>query len=146
MAYAVVADVEREYKTIDFAAAGSQVSTADVTTFITEADAEIDSKIGLKYVTPVASGGGLVTLRQISVWLVKDRLEPILNVKTGIAKTEQGSEEETLREKAIKMLDEIAAGTRLLAGATLKSSHDGVKSFAVDEGLDFTFKKGTAQW
>ncbi len=147
MAYCVSTDVVAEFKSLDIVSAGVPVTTAKVSEFISQADAIINAKVGLKYEVPVAAGAteSLKILKQISTWLVANRVKEILRLETGDKKVELLATG-NLEKKAFAMLDEIVKGTLKLSDATLATSADGVRSFAVDNDEEHTFKKGEDQW
>lgn len=144
MAYSLEADIQSEFKDIDFADADSKVTSAEVTAFITQADAFIDSKVGLRYDTPVTGVESLKILKTISIWLVADRVSKVLRIKSNVPETETA--EKSLRDMALEMLEDISKGLLLLSDATLKSSGSGFSSYANTEDLSYTFKKGESQW
>jgi len=144
MPYCVVADVQAEFKGITFSN-GTAVTTARVEAFITQADAFINSRIGLVYQTPVSSGDGLEVLKEISIKLVSHRIKKILEVKTGGTQADQG-EVANDRKEAIEMLNQIVVKELALAGATLLDSKLGITSYADDNDEEYTFKKGVNQW
>lgn len=147
MAYCTNTNVQNETKGLDYASSGAAITSIKVDEFISQADAYIDSRIGLKYSTPVTATESLKILKQISTWLVVDRVKDILTTRTGNAQRDQTSEPVvTPGTKAERMLKDIVAGNILLSDATLRSSSDGVHSFTYDEGEEHTFEKGVDQW
>lgn len=144
MAYSTVEEVSSEFKDVTFSTTTS-VTTADVTRFIAEADAEIDARVGLVYVTPIEATAALKVLKLISVGLVANRIKSILAVKTGSDKADQGEKKSGDPFRA--MLREIVEGTMALQGATKNVAGDGVKSYSSSSVCEaHTFKKGEAQW
>jgi hypothetical protein len=77
MAYSALSDIQSEFKALTFSASTTPTSTA-VGGFITQADAEIDARVGLKYVTPVTGTTSLAILQRISTMLVVGRVKKIL--------------------------------------------------------------------
>lgn len=144
MSYAVYGDVQAEFKDITFSST-TKVKDTEVTEFIVQADALIDAKVGMKYETPVTASGSLPILKMICIMLVSSRVKKILQVKTPEAEKNQEAAPDESR-LAMKMLEEISSGKLPLPGATLATSHDGVASYNVDEGICHTFKKGEDQW
>lgn len=151
MAYSTAAQVASEFKSITFSSSTS-VTDTEVDRFIDEADEVINSRIGLKYslvddITLVDNPLAFPILRQISIWLVADRLREIMQVKDiGDDRIKQGARAPNSAARAEKMLDAIAKGTLLLRDVDLNTTHDGFKSFATDEGLEHQFKKDVDQW
>lgn len=144
MAYSLEADIQSEFKDIDFADADSKVSSAEVSAFIVQSDAFIDSKVGLRYEVPITGTESLKILKTISIWLVADRVSKILRIKSNVPETETA--EKSLRDMALEMLEDIAKGVVLLSDATVKSSGSGFSSYANSEDLGYTFKKEETQW
>jgi len=144
MAYSVLADVQSEFKDIEFTATTKITSTEITDPFILQADAEINARIGLRYVVPITGTESLKIMKMLSVWITADRISKILRIKT---KTEEDTTaEKSLRQMANELIDKIVAGTFLLSDATLKSSANGFKSYANDNDLDYTFHKNTDEW
>ncbi len=144
MAYCTEAEVASEFKDVTFSTT-TAVTTADVTRFIEEADAEINGRVGLIYQTPIVSTEGVKVTRLISIGIVSRRIKTILAVKTGSEKADQGSAEnaDTFR----RMLTMIVKGEMILAGAVKLSTGDGVQSYnSSSAGIENTFKKGEDQW
>lgn len=140
MAYSVAADIESEFKKLSFTT--GPVSTAEVTEFIVQADAIIDSKIGRRYVTPVtADASALSILKFISIGCVVQRVRDILEVKNISRQVDQEVKREDIGARAKKLLDQIANKLLDLPGATLVSTGDGVNSFNADNGTEYFHKK-----
>ncbi len=146
MAYSTFAQVSSEFKSITFSAT-TEVTSTEITRFIEEADAEIDSFVGRKYVVPITQSESLKIMRMLSIWLVADRVREIMQMKdVGIEKLKQGVRAPNSAKRARDMLDKIVDGEIKLSDASLSTTHDGVQSFAVEESLEHTFKKGVDQW
>lgn len=145
MAYCTSAQVTAEFKDLPVTV-NSSITEAKIDRFIEEADAEIDGQLGLKFETPIAGATALIIMRKISILLVTARIKEILQVKTAVEDVNQDGRAGSLRKQAQAMIDKILKGTLALPGATLLSTAGGVRSFAVDEDLEHTFKKGESQW
>lgn len=145
MAYASKEDVAGEFKSISYSST-TNPKDSQVDEFITQADAFINAKISNKYVTPVTGADSLSILKNISVWFVADRIKDILKVKNVSDEVDQGVREGSLYKRAMDMLDEIAKGDLILPDATLATSKIGPRSYANDNNLEYTFKKGVNQW
>ncbi len=145
MAYCTTTHVSGEFKGVTLSSSTTPTDTT-VERFIAEADAEIDSKVGLKYETPVTGTTALIVVRQISIWLVAARVKEIFKVKTGASSAEQEAREGDLRKMAMDRLDRIAKGEELLPDATLRSSYDGVRSYVVDNGVEAQIDVESEQW
>jgi hypothetical protein len=144
MAYCVVADVQTEFKAVTFSNS-TAITTAQVGAFITQADAFINSRIGLIYQTPIVSGDGLEVLKEISIKLVSHRIKKILEVKTGGTQADQG-EVANDRKEALEMLKQIVDKEIVLDGAQQLGSDLGIQSYANENNEEYTFKKGVNQW
>lgn len=88
-------------------------SLADATEWITEADAEIDSKLSARYTVPITDAGALNVVKQISAALVAERIWGVVFTgQTGAPDVPQHIKD--MR----KLLDGLAAGAFPLDGAT----------------------------
>lgn len=147
MAYAASADVESEFKNIAFTST-SNVTTTDVAAFITQADALINSYIGMRYQTPVtANEETLALLQLLSVTLVADRIRKILEVKQ--ASPNDGANQSVRGFSSIdvmKLLTQIKDGKMTLAGATPLVSGGGFYSNNYAESVVPVFKKDEVNW
>jgi len=150
MAYSTTDQVASEFKSIDFGAASSVVVTAEVTRFIEEADAEIDSQIGQKYVVPIDSTNhpeSFKIVRMLSIWLVADRVRQIMEMKNIAPEAiEQGVRVPNSAKMAREMIKKIVQGKMTLSDAELVSAANGVRSFSVDNSEEHTFQKNVDQW
>lgn len=146
MAYSLAADIQSEYKAINFAASGAAVSTAEVTEFITQADAFIDGIVSNRYETPVTGTVSLAILKTISIWLVKSRINSILSVKTPQDKNKQDPDGPTLRTQALEMLKQIKNGQLKLPDAVGSDTEGGMTSFLMNEELDYVFPQESESW
>lgn len=81
MAYTTYTEVQSDFKKLTFATGSGNVTQEDVTQFIVESDALIDSYVGAVYQTPVASGAGLNLLKLFSRSLTTARIKRIMEVK-----------------------------------------------------------------
>jgi phage gp36-like protein len=147
MSYAASADVVGEFKDLTVASSGTAISTDDMTRFLAEADAEINSRLSVKYTTPITGTESLLLMRQIAVWLVKDRIERITEVKTGRpVDAQKGQTPTSLRSQALELLKSICEGKIKLTDATLASTGDGVGSYSSENGTEHIFDRDTQQW
>lgn len=145
MAYTTSAAVASEFKkiTID---ANSAVTSTEVDEFISQTDAMIDGVIQARYTVPVSASEALKILKTISTAFVAKRVADIMKLKTGEVEKEQEPKFDTLYYHAKKMLEQIRKGELILSGAQSSTSHQGVKSFNVDNSIEHTMKKGIDQW
>lgn len=148
MPYCTSAEVESEFKKIDFAATNALVTTADVDAWILEADALVNSYVGQKYIVPVTTGEGATLLKMYSRLLTSERVRKVLEVKD--PKASEGAQNPRgviLSTAAImKALEAIAKGDVALIGATPLLSGAGFDSSAVSDGDKFTFQKDVDNW
>jgi len=147
MAYTTVANVEAEFKSIDFSVAGAAVTTGEVVEFISQADAHINGKIGRKYTVPVTATESLIILKTISTWMVADRVRKIAKVKDiSLEELQQGLRPPGGRKEALEMVEQITDGTLLLSDAPLINTEEGLSSFGDDNALEFQFQRNVDQW
>ncbi len=145
MSYCAAADVQAEFRELKIDS-GSTLSTAQLTAFIAQSDAEIDSALAVKYQVPITGTQALLIVQMLSVWLTKDRIKGKLELKGGAdAKTNQELGID-YRKKAMEELKAYAAGTKKLVGATYATTADGVRSFTNDNSTPNIFDVGTKQW
>jgi hypothetical protein len=142
MAYSLNTDVTNEFKTID---TSGLVTTTKIDGWIAQADAYIDSRIGLVYEVPVTGVSSLLILKQISIWLVAQRIADIMETKSIVPKGNQLIPK-NLERKAEKKIQMIVDRELLLSDATLASSHNGVKSYTNDNPVTRTFDVTKDQW
>ncbi len=148
MPYCTVAQVESEFKSIDFSATDSLMPEATVTQFIVEADALINSFVGQRYEVPVTSGDGLELLKLYSRTLVAERIKGIWETKNAVnSRADQNTRSSTLSKTDIlNLLKSIAKGELALDGATKNVSGGVFSSYTYDNGISPVFKKEEKQW
>lgn len=148
MAYSVAADIQAEFKNIDFAATGALVTTAKISDWILEADALINSYVGMNYVVPVTTGDGLSLLKMFSRILVSDRVHGVLEVKQlqNTRPNQLPNKPNLTSRDIIKELEKIKSGEIALIGATPTVASSGFSSFNVLNGIEPVMKKDTVQW
>lgn len=146
MDYALVADIEAEYKSIDFAATGSKVTTTEIEEFITQASALIDGYVSNKYTIPVTGAASLAVLKMICTWLVKSRVNSILSVKAPQDKTKQDPDGPSLFQQAMKLLEQIKKGQLVLPDAVASNSTGGMDSYTADLELKYAFHQNREDW
>jgi hypothetical protein len=147
MAYATYSEIEKDFKAVTFTDT-SLVTSSAVTGFITEHDALIDSYIGMRYETPVTTGGGLNLLKLLSRSLTVLRVKKILEVvQAQNSELNQNVVSVILSQKMVMdILEQIQKGNRKLVGATLLSTASGFASYNNSNEVEFTFKKDEQQW
>lgn len=148
MAYALLADIQNEFKSVVFSSASSPTDTA-VSAFIDQEEAKINARVGLKYVVPVnptSSPLSTLILRAISTHLVSAKIKEILKVKAADPKADQEARGGDPKKHAMNTIEKIVSGEMPLPDAVLVSSSDGVRSFVVDNGETQVFTKDDDQW
>ena len=146
MAYASASDVQNEFKNVDFTQPSSAVTTAKVTEWIGQAEAEINAKVGMVYQVPVDSGASpnsTLILKAISIGIVAQRVRDVLQVKTPDQETSQGARKDSAKDARTR-LDAIVNRTLPLPDAVLISSTNGATDYDVgDTTVEFSFQRGT---
>lgn len=151
--YSTLAKVQSEFKSITFtnsqADSPTAVTTQHVYSYLADADAEINSRLSVKYTTPISGTESLVVMAMIETWLVKHRILERIKVHTGDDKTSQTGTQ-TYRKMAMDLINEIVSGKVLLTDATLKTTADGVRSYNHDNADDTAtaniFQRSVEQW
>jgi hypothetical protein len=144
MSYATADQITGEFADVTFSTT-TKVTTTDITRFLAEADAEINTRLSSRYAVPITGTEALVLMGMIETWLVKHRVANIMAVKIPVTKAAQGGETD-LRQQALDMLQAMVEGKMSLSDAPLASSSAGVKSYAADNDLEHTFQRGENQW
>lgn len=145
MAYSVYTDVASEFKGIVFSSS-SPVTDTEITEFISQGDAYLDSRLAGKYETPITGTEALKVMKRLSIWYVTARVKEILDVKLPQTTGEQRLVSPDLFKRVEDELKRILKGEILLTDATLSSSNDGVNAFSIDEGLEFEFSATDDNW
>ncbi len=147
MAYSTSTEVTSDFKNITFSTT-TMVTTADVDQFIVEADALINSYIGMRYSTPVAADAStLALLKLFSRTLVADRIKKIMEVKqTTNTTANQDVRGAYSTRDVMSQLKQIQNGDLKLSGATLNATGGGIFSNNVANAVEPVFKKGCKQW
>lgn len=148
MAYSSSTEVEADFKNLTFGTTGN-CTTSEVEQFIQEADALIDSYVGMRYTVPVvASGSGLDLLKLFSRSLAAERVRAILQVKQGTGtQANQNVRDSLLSYKdVIAQLERIAKGEVTLDGATALVSGGGFYSRNYANSETPVMKKNCKQW
>lgn len=146
MAYTTFAEVAAEFKQQTFDAT-SNVTDSDVSQFIVEADALIDSYVGMKYTVPVTAGAGLNLLKMLSRNLVANRVKGILEVKQETSRdANQNVRSGLSTPEILKILSNIRDGNLSLEGATSLIGAGGFYSYNYANSVEPVFKKDEKQW
>lgn len=148
MAYTTTVEVQGDFKDMVFNTK-SLVTSNDVTQFIVEADALINSYVGTVYTVPVtAAGDGKNLLKFLSRSLVSARIKTILEVKQP---TNTDANQNVVGvlfspSKVMQVLKDIQTKNISLAGAESLVSGAGFYNNNVANGVEPTVLKGTKQW
>jgi len=144
MAYSALADVQNEFKKMTFDSTTS-ITDTQVNDWIAQADAEIDSIVGLRYIVPITGVNSLLILKRISVEIVAERIKDVLEVKTD-EKVSQNIRNINKVLTARDKLKLISTGDMLLSDALIAGSNAGVTSFTSSNGVEHKFRAGEDQW
>ncbi len=143
MAYASVEEVVSEFKDLEVGT-GTSVTDSEIGRFIDEADAYINSKLGLVYQVPITAPEAFPILRMIEVYLIKARINSILEIRSGQEEIVQNGINNA--EVANKMLDNLVAGIMVLPGAIMITSKAGVSSYSHENNIEHVFDVTRTQW
>jgi hypothetical protein len=143
MAYCTNSDVVNEFKSLN--TTDGKITTTKIDTWIAQADAYINGRIGNVYTTPITGAESLLIIKEISIGLVAQRISRILDTKAISPKGDQYIPKDLI-EKAEKRLDMIVNRQMVLSDATLKTTHGGVSSYTSDNTVDRTFDLTKNQW
>lgn len=147
MAYTTYQEIEADFKDTTFSST-SNVKQADVTQFIVEADALINSYVGQRYVVPVVSGDGLNLLKFLARSIVTGRIKKILEVKQEKS-TDANQNVVSVylsQSQVVKMLEQIRDDNIKLDGATALETSGGFFSKNYSEDVAPVIEKDTKQW
>lgn len=147
MPYCTTDLVQADFKELPLTTT-SLVKIADVTQFIVEADALINSYVGQRYTVPVASGNALELLKLYSRSLVTARIKRLLEVKQEKNTDANQNVVGVLLSPSMvmKLLADIRDGSLALAGATLLNSSGAFYSKNVVDEVEAVIKKDERQW
>lgn len=148
MSYTTFAEISSDFKDTTFAATGN-VKDAEVTQFIVEADALINSYIGKVYVLPVTPAcEGLQLLKMLSRSLVVQRVKGIMEVRQMViteANQEIIAQYFTVRQ-VMKILESLRDKEQTLVGAELLAGTSGFYSKNYADDVEPVIKKDERQW
>lgn len=148
MAYTTYTEVQGDFKNMTFNASTGNVIQSEVTQFIVEADALINSYVSAKYPTPVTEAGdGLNLLKMLSRTIVTLRIKAVLEVKSANAAIGQNAVSTLMSMPQItKMLESIKAGQLKLIGVTTTVSGGGFYSSNYADSIEPVIKKNDRIW
>lgn len=140
-------DVKAEFKslTID---TDTNISTADVASFIVQSNALIDSYVSKRYLLPIdTSADGFQVLKMISISIVAERIRAIMEVKQSTSTTANQSVRRLYDAKTImQMLKDIVSGDMSLVGCTQLQSGGGLYSENAANDVQPVFRKDVTSW
>lgn len=147
MAYCTNAQVADEFNGIPGGAFSSTTNPTDTTVdrWIAEADALIDSKVGLRYDVPITDVDDLIVIRQIAIMLVSARIRRRLNRVGPDGETAKIKVTDTF-DQAMKLLDSIIKGLTDLPNSDLRNSDVGVSSFSTSLESPHKFTRDSDDW
>lgn len=148
MAYTTYEEIQTDFKDLTFDASEGNVIQSDVTQFIVESDALINSYVGQTYNVPVTTGDGLNLLKLLSRSLVTARIKKLLEVKQEKSTdSNQNILSVLLTPTAVmKILENIRDKKVALDGATLNVATGSFYSSNVANDVTPTIKKDCKQW
>lgn len=146
MGYCALADVQAEFKSITFSST-TAVTDTEVNGFIDDSSAVMDSRLALRYQTPVTGAVSLSVLKVICSQMVAERIRKIIAVKTGNKDTDQAAGSAPKPKNTPEdMLQMIVDGTMMLVDANLIQASNGIKSYTYTNNVTPKFQRGTKQW
>lgn len=149
MSYCAVADVQADFKNMDFSISGSFITSATVTQFIKEADALINSYVGQRWVVPITGDtSSLALMSLLSRTLVSNRVRSILENKqiTNTDANQNVKGKDFGVKDVMAMLISIKAGEVQLTGASLLLASAGFYSNNQANNVPNKFHKGRKEW
>jgi phage gp36-like protein len=149
--YCAIDDIKAEFKTLSFATSTDEgITEEEVEGFIDQASAMIDTQISNCYILPideniVENETLLSSLKNACIWLVADRLIPILQIKSRNQNLDQnGQKEITYYMKAKSLLNKICPSKENgLDSPAKKESSTEVDAYT---NQDAFFQRDTTQW
>ena len=136
MAYCTEANIESEIQ-MDFSAT-TELTSTELASIIAETDAEIDSKLGDKYVVPITGSTALILMRRIAVLINTGKVQELYGFKydkEAETETKQSAPARLLR--GMRMLNDLVKGITTLCyttnGATLRVANQKVASSYDDD-------------
>ena len=147
MAYSTLAEVQAEFKKIDFTMT-SLVSDADVSSYIEQGDALIYSYVGKRYSLPIdPASEGFKLLKMISLGLAAERVRAVLEVKQVTNKDGAQNPRRPLDvQNLMKILKDISEGNVQLVGVDLAVNGSGIYSENNYNSVVPEFNKSSTQW
>ena len=151
MAYATVAEIESEFKKVSFSGS-SLITSTEISDFLDQTDAIIDTKLGLRYETPITGAKSLLVMKKIEIDFVAYRVAKILEIKKNIPVPDANIVTEITEGTAFKisqdLLENLQKGLVILPDAVKTSTDGGMKSYTTtdDTNLEPVFDVEEQQW
>jgi phage gp36-like protein len=148
MTYATATDISREFRSVTFEA-DTDISDTDITSFLDEADAIINTCLNNKYITPITGTESVKVLKRIEIAIVAARIASILDLKqqqNQPSTIKQEFNKKDMEQWAFKYLKDLENEVKTLPDATLKSGNFGMKSNFLSLQDGAFFKKSVDQW
>lgn len=142
MAYATYTDIQSEFRSVTFAS-GTAVTDTEVTAFIVQTDALINTYLSGRYVVPITGTAALALIKWIAIQITRERIIKILATKTGVMDPDQLEAEKPMWQE---LLEKLQAGSLNLSDASPLSSGGGIRSGNVENDIEQTFDVTAQQW
>lgn len=151
MAYCTTAEVQAEFPALTLATdTTTGITAAEISTWIEEISAYMDSQIQNRYVTPVtAPASALMVLKMICKDFVCGKLKGKLFILSGGKSESQREQSEALTKQAEARLKMIRTGESVLGNADSSASTQGVPtmdSYGRKNGVEPAFDIEKQQW
>ena len=125
------------------------ISTGDITSFIQQSEALINSYVSNRYTLPIEiTSEGFLLLKMISIAMVAERIRGIMEVKQASAKDALQTVRRLLDSKTIfQMLKDIRDGNIVITGAA-PIINNGSTLYSETQAQSITpqFKRNVRQW
>ena len=148
MGYCSSDDVKAEFKNLQLPSGGF-VTSDTIDTFINEASALIDSKVGKRWVVPITGDASSLALMSLFCrTLVADRVRGILANKqqTNTDPNKQVKSDGYSVRDVMNSLEQIRKGEMQLSGAQLINATASMFSNNFSRNVQGRFRKGYKQW
>lgn len=142
MAYSTNSDVVDEFKSLDTT---GKITLEKINTWIVQADAYINGRIGLLYQTPVTGAESVEILKEISIGFVAQRISRVLELKSITPKGDQYIPKDLIKKAELR-LQMIVDRKLLLSDADERSTQAGVSSYSSENTVNRAFKQEKTQW
>lgn len=148
--YCALEDVKSEFKALKTSLSGdSGITDLEIEGFIEQASAQMDLQLANCFLLPIAdipaNKTTLINLKTICIWLVVDRIIPILQVKSRNQNLDQaGQSRATYYQKAKSILDKICPASE--SGLVAPAKKESVAEVDSNEEQESYFERDRVQW